>query len=374
MATKTPTEYYDSSAIDALDATYNIIYGQRSNGKTFRLCRKILDAYLDPDISLPSAYLRRLDEMIKPSNIASLFDPHIEYIKEKTNGKYNAIFYRSRAFYLCAYNEDGQKIRQDHRPFCRTYSINTAETTKGQDAGEIKYIVFDEFLTRSFYLQNEFILFQNVISSLIRSRSGVKLYLLANTVSKFCPYFAEMGLSRIKDQKQGTIDLYTMGKTSTKIAVEYCGTAAATEKVQEYYCFDNPELNMITKGVWEIALYRHIPAGIGEIFPEFEFYIVFDGQMLRGAIYIFQDAPLITISRRYKEIPNPDNTLIFSDELDDPPDPNPLHRAELAYPVTTAEEIIISLIQQKKTYFATNEDGEIFVNWLKYASKGGLTV
>ena len=374
MATKAPTEYYDSSAIDALDATYNIIYGQRSNGKTYRLCRKILDAYLDPDNSLPSAYLRRLDEMIKPSNISSLFDPHIEYIKEKTNGKYNAVFYRSHAFYLCAYNEDGQKIIQDHRPFCRTYSINTAETTKGQDAGEIKYIVFDEFLTRSFYLQNEFILFQNVISSLIRSRSGVKLYLLANTVSKFCPYFAEMGLSRIKDQKQGTIDLYTMGKTSTKIAVEYCGTAAATEKVQEYYCFDNPELNMITKGVWEIALYRHIPAGIGEIFPEFEFYIVFDGQMLRGAIYIFQDAPLITISRRYKEIPDPDNTLIFSDELDDPPDPNPLHRAELAYPVTTAEEIIISLIQQKKTYFATNEDGEIFVNWLKYASKGGLTV
>lgn len=374
MATKTPTEYYDSSAIDALDATYNLIYGQRSNGKTFRICRKILEAYLDPDKKLPSAYIRRLDEMIKPSNTQTLFNPHIEYIKEASNGKYNAVFYRSHAFYLCTYNEDGQKILQDHEPFCRTYAVNTAETTKGQDAGAVAYIVYDEFLTRSFYLQNEFVLFQNLLSSIIRNRTGVKIYMLANTVSKFCPYFAEMGLNRIKDQKQGTIDLYTMGKSNTKIAVEYCGVAAATAKVSEYYCFDNPELNMITSGVWEISLYRHIPAGIGEIFPEFEFYIVFDGQTLRGAIYIYNDYPLLTFSRRYKDIPDPENTLIFSDDLDDPPDPNTLHKAEIGYPTTTAEEIIISLIQQKKTYFATNEDGEIFVNWLKYASKGGLTV
>ena len=374
MATKTSTEYYDSTAIDALEATYNLIYGQRSNGKTFRICRKILDAYLDPDKKLPSAYIRRLDEMIKPSNIQTLFNPHIEYIKEASNGKYNAVFYRSHAFYLCTYNEDGQKILQDHEPFCRTYAVNTAETTKGQDAGAVAYIVYDEFLTRSFYLQNEFVLFQNLLSSIIRNRTGVKIYMLANTVSKFCPYFAEMGLNRIKDQKQGTIDLYTMGKSNTKIAVEYCGVAAATAKVSEYYCFDNPELNMITSGVWEISLYRHIPPGIGNIFPEFEFYIVFDGQTLRGAIYIYNDYPLLTFSRRYKDISDPENTLIFSDDLDDPPDPSTLHKAEIGYPTTTAEEIIISLIQQKKTYFATNEDGEIFVNWLKYASKGGLTV
>jgi len=374
LATKTPTEYYDSSSIDALDATYNLIYGQRSNGKTFRICRKILDAYLDPDKKLPSAYIRRLDEMIKPSNMQTLFNPHIEYIKEASNGKYNAVFYRSHAFYLCTYNEDGQKILQDHEPFCRTYAVNTAETTKGQDAGAVAYIVYDEFLTRSFYLQNEFVLFQNLLSSIIRNRTGVKIYMLANTVSKFCPYFSEMGLNRIKDQKQGTIDLYTMGKSNTKIAVEYCGVAAATAKVSEYYCFDNPELNMITSGVWEISLYRHIPSGIGNIFPEFEFYIVFDGQTLRGAIYIYNDYPLLTFSRRYKDISDPENTLIFSDDLDDPPDPNPLHKAEIGYPTTTAEEIIISLIRQKKTYFATNEDGETFVNWLKYASKGGLTV
>lgn len=363
-------QYYDISAIDELDAVYNLIYGQRSNGKTFAVCRKIIDAYLDED--LPSAYIRRLDEMIKPKNIQELFSPHLDYIIEKTNGKYNGILYRSNAFYLVLYAGD-TKMLQDKKPFCRTYAINTAETTKGQDAGEIKYIFFDEFMTRQFYLQNEFILFQNLLSSLIRSRDA-KIYMVGNTVSRYCPYFREMGLTRIKDQKQGTIDLYTMGATDTKIAVEYSATSAVSAKVSKYYCFDNPELDMISSGAWEIALYRHIPQGVGSQKPELQFYISFDGALLRGGLYVYKDAPLLTFSRRYKEIKDPDNCIIYSDNLDDPPDPNPLHQTNLAITTTRAHEVILSLIKQHKTYFADNEDGETFANYLKWATKGGLKV
>ena len=364
------SEYYSSKEIDALDATYNLIYGQRSNGKTYCICRKILDAYFNED--LPSAYIRRLDEMIKPKNIQELFSPHLDYIIEKTEGRYNAIFYRSNAFYLCTY-KDGEKIGQDKNPFCRTYSINTAETTKGQDAGRVKYVVFDEFITRQFYLNNEFILWQNILSSIIRNREA-KIYMLANTVSKYCPYFREMGLNRVKDQVQGTIDLYTMGKSETKIAVEYAEQAAATKNVEKYFCFDNPELEMITAGSWEIALYRHIPAGVGNLRPELSFYISFDGVTLRGGLYILNDAPLLTISRRYKEIKEPENQIIYSDSLDDPPDPNPLHQTDITATTTRAHEVILSLIRQHKTYFADNEDGETFSNWLKFASKGGVKV
>lgn len=365
------SQYYDISGIDALDAVYNLIYGKRSNGKTFAVCRKIIDAYLDED--LPSAYLRRLDEMIKPKNLSELFDPHIPYIIEKTEGKYNSILYRSNGFYLCCYDGD-IKISQDKKPFCRTYAINTAETTKGQDAGEVKYVFFDEFITRQFYLTNEFVLFQNLLSSIVRNRAGIKIYMVANTVSKYCPYFREMGLTRMKDQKQGTIDVYTMGASGTKIAVEYSDAAGGGENVSQYFCFDNPELDMITSGAWEIALYRHIPRGVGSLPPELQFFIVFDGQILRGGLYIFNDAPLLTFSRRYKEIKDPEDQIIYADNLDDPPDPNPLHNTNLAHTPTKAHELILSLIKQHKTYFADNEDGETFAAWLKWATKGGLKV
>lgn len=366
-------KWYDISAIDALDAVYNIIYGKRANGKTWRVCRKILDSYLDPEDPLPSVYIRRLDEMIKPKNIESLFDPHLDYISEKTDGKYNSVYYRNSAFYLCCY-KDGLKVEQDPKPFCRCYAINTAETTKGQDVGKIKYIFFDEFITRQFYLANEFILWQNLISSLVRRRDHVKIYMVANTVSKFCPYFREMGLTRIKDQKQGTIDLYTMGVNGTKIAVEYSDAPGGGDNVSKYFCFDNPELEMINTGSWEIALYRHIPAGVGSLKPELTFFIVFDGATLRAGLYILNDMPLLALSRRYKEIRDPEQQIIYSDNLDDPPDPNPLHQSDPACRPTRAHEVIISLIKQHKTYFATNEDGEIFSNWLKWATKGGLKV
>ena len=101
-----------------------------------------------------------------------------------------------------------------------TYAISTAETTKGTDPGEVAMILFDEFITRQFYIANEFIKFQNLLSSIIRDRPNVQIYMLANTVSKHCPYFRDMGLYRISQQEQGTIDVYTMGKSGTKIAVE----------------------------------------------------------------------------------------------------------------------------------------------------------
>ena len=70
-------------------ATYNIVYGQRGNGKTYGVCAKIVNEYLDT--GTPSAYIRRLDEMIKPANIQLLFDPHLDLIKKRTNGEYNCM-------------------------------------------------------------------------------------------------------------------------------------------------------------------------------------------------------------------------------------------------------------------------------------------
>lgn len=351
-------------------ATYNIIYGQRGNGKTYGVCKKIIDEYLNT--GTPSAYIRRLDEMIKPANIQLLFDPHLDLIKKCTNGEYNCIIYRQHGFYLAFRDpETNLKLTQDPNPFCRTYSINTAETTKGQDAGPVKYIVFDEFITRSFYLTNEFILYQNLLSSIIRNRDGITIFMLANTVNKYCPYFREMGLTRIATQKPGTIDIYKVGKTKTKIAVEYCDKAAATAKINHYFAFDNPELSMITAGAWEMSLYRHPPKGTATASAEFEFFVIFDTNVIRGAIYLHNDNPIIIFSPKTTEIKDYDNQLIYGDKIDST---NPLHQTNLMYNETRAHQLIINLLKQHKTYFASNDVGEIVANWLKWATKGALTV
>ena len=361
-------DYYSYHNIDKLNATYNLIIGQRSNGKTYGWCRKAIDAYIDD--GLPSAYIRRLDEQIRPTNISNLFNPHAEYINERTNGKYNAVVYRLHAYYFARYEKTvsggEKKVAQDKKPFCRTYAISTAETTKGSDNGEIKYVCFDEFMTRVHYLTNEFVLFQNLLSSLIRTRSGVKIYMLANTVNKFCPYFSDMGLRNVSKQKQGTIDVYKMGKSNTTIAVEYCSQSDVSVPVSKYFAFDNPQLEMISSGAWEIALYRHAPDQISEARIVLSFFVLFDNQIVQGDVHMYKGFPVIMYHMKTTPVKNPDRSIMY---IQDSIDGNPLHQVDLRAAPTKAQALIVDLMKNQKAFYANNEVGEIINNWMKYSMK-----
>lgn len=128
-------KYYNIEPIDNTGAVYRMIIGQRSNGKTYSVCKHIIDNYIDKGER--AAYIRRYEEDITPKNIASLFAPHYKTIIEKTNGRYNSVFYRAKEFHLCYMDEDGKITEKDPTAFCISAAINTAEHTKGQDRGEV---------------------------------------------------------------------------------------------------------------------------------------------------------------------------------------------------------------------------------------------
>lgn len=359
------SQYYSYDEIMEIDAVYRIIIGMRANGKTYGWCEICLKAYFD--IGLPSAYVRRLDEMIKPKIIAGLFDPHIDYIIEKTDGEYNGIMYRGNAWYLIRREKNKQGameiVARDPQPFCRSYAISTAETTKGVDYGDVYSVCFDEFMTRAYYLQNEFILFQNLLSSIIRDRPHVNIFMLANTVTKYCPYFKDMGLYRITKQEQGTIDVYTVGKDGTKIAVEYCaGVEAVSKKVSKFFCFDNPQISMITTGGWEMALYRHAPENLSQYRIMISFFVQHADNVLQGDVHLYKGFPIIFFHAKTSEIKDPDKSIIYQE---DTTDGNPLHQKEVKTGFCRAQKIIFDLIRTQKTFYADNEIGEAVAAWLK---------
>jgi hypothetical protein len=106
-----------------------MIIGQRSNGKTYSVCRHIVENYFARGER--AAYIRRYEEDITPKNISSLFAPHYDLIKELSGGEYNSVFYRAKEFHLCYIDEDGAITKKDPTAFCVSASINTAEHTKG---------------------------------------------------------------------------------------------------------------------------------------------------------------------------------------------------------------------------------------------------
>ena len=324
------SKYYSFSKIDKTGATYRLVIGQRSNGKTYGACKKILDTYIKT--GKPSVYVRRMEEMIRPMNIEGLFNPHESYIEEQTEHKYNRIIYRQHKYYLARFDETDSgkfiKTAQDINPFCINYAISTVETTKGTDPGEIAYVLFDEFITRQFYLANEFIKFQNLLSSVIRDRPGVVIYMLANTVSKHCPYFRDMGLYRIASQE-------------------------------------------ITKGSWEIAMYRHAPANLKDHPIILTFFVVFDGKTVQGDIYMYKEYPLIFWHPKTTPIKKPEETIIY---MEDHEDANPLHQIDLRAGTTRAQKLIFDLCRQRKTFFSDNETGEVIAAWIKTAVASSVKV
>lgn len=351
--------FYDIGPIDETGATYRLIVGQRSNGKTYSACGHILDDYLDNGDR--GAYIRRWDEDIQPKNIASLFDPHISKIIEKTDGNYNSIFYRAKEFHLAYTNEEGKIERKDPIAFCVTASINTAEHTKGQDRGPIKTIIFDEFATRQAYLPNEFILFCNLLSSLIRNREDTIIYMLANTVNRYCPYFDEMGLSNAPKQTQGTIDLYTYKNKNLTVAMEYCDPVKATEKVSnKFFAFDNPQLEMIKTGQWELATYPHPPYKILDSYIRKYFYVEFGGELIKGEIIANSPDLFIFFHPQTKDIEINEKEVFYTSGFTT----SSLHCHYLKDCPTPLHKLIKDLVLKKAMCFSSNEVGEVIRNWL----------
>ena len=64
-------KYYSTAAIDKRDATYNVIFGERSNGKTYALLLKTLKAYAKNGAQM--AYVRRWKEDITGRRASQLF-------------------------------------------------------------------------------------------------------------------------------------------------------------------------------------------------------------------------------------------------------------------------------------------------------------
>ena len=168
---------------DFPDAQYYVIYGERSNGKTYDALSRGLRNYAKTGDQF--AYLRRWGEDIRTKNLSNLFSGHIEngFLKSTFGDEWNQIYYRSGKFYLERRDEDGN-ITRDETPCGYAFDLNGMEHYKSTSFPRVTSIIFDEFLSRNGYIPNEFVLFQNSLSTIIRQRDNVKIFMLGNTVNQ----------------------------------------------------------------------------------------------------------------------------------------------------------------------------------------------
>ena len=359
-------KYYSLNKINKKNATYNVIFGERSNGKTYATLKQVLENYFNDGSQF--AYIRRWSVDVQPKRMNNLFNAIIEdgYLEKLSGGKFTAIFYRTGRFYLCTYNDKGKPIYNEEDIIGYAFSLSENEHNKANSYPRITTIIFDEFLTNKIYLPDEFILFMNTVSTIVRQRTNVKIYMLGNTVNKFCPYFKEMGLTNILTMKQGTIDLYTYGETKLKVAVEYADSKKKFKKNNFYFAFNNPKLKMITGGAWELNIYPHAPVRWLPKNIIFTYFIDFNDSIYQCEIINKDDNVFTYIHEKTTPIKNPDKDIIYT--LDYNPKIN--YNINILKPLTDYQNKITWFFNHDRVYYQNNNVGDAINNYLKICKRG----
>ena len=244
----------------ATKADFMLVIGQRGNGKTFGVLKYFLEQYKKSGKRF--AYLRRWDEDIKAYRMEQLFAPFRNVIDE-VFGEEFTIEYKNHKFYLV--NGNGTKV--DTLGY--VLSVSSSAHTKSISYTNLGYILYDEFIrmTGEQELKDEMSRFDNTLSTLIRGdNNNVKVFMLANTVSKYSPFFLRFGID-INKIEQGSITVKEIPLETgevLKVALEYCEfNEEASKKISKY-----STNAMIKSGKWEIPDTDEIPTVPGSVIKE----------------------------------------------------------------------------------------------------------
>lgn len=365
---------------------YKICISERTDGKTYIFLEMIL--YLFIKYGHSGVIIRRWETDIKGETGKKLIKNLIgqnEIVQERTNGKYNnaveeisngrynSIIYQSRSYYLVRnyVDENGKQQREvNTEPFLDALALSQEEHNKGGGYENYKIILFDEFIARDSYMIDEFVSFMNTLSTIIRRRTDVVVFMCGNTINRYCPYFDEMGLKNVKNQKFGTIDTYiakledkeTHELLTCNIQIELVDYVTKEhKKSNKYFIFNNPKLQMITNGKWEMYIYPRKPEPFVPKDVVFKYFIIFDDETFMCEIVHTKTNDFTFIHPHTKKIDIKNDTLIF--DLNAPISPH--YRRKINKPYDDLGKAIANYYVRDKICYSSNAVGDTIHNYLE---------
>jgi hypothetical protein len=241
MSRKKSKSFYSSERIDRYDdaVKYRVIIGQRSNGKTYCIKKKIINM-LAQDKTAQFAYIRRLQSHVSYQRLNDLFNDISDYCIEMLG---DTISYTvNDGFYL---THDKERRRLGYK-----FSIEKSELDRGISFPNVRLIFLDEFMSIDGYFINEIDRFKSILSTIIRGRDDVQVYMVANTVNEISPYLDWLKIP-VKKLKKGQV-YYVEHRAGLKAVLEWCiDTEVIKENASKYFGTDDNGSEMILNGEWE---------------------------------------------------------------------------------------------------------------------------
>lgn len=262
--------HYNIDNIDKEDALFNIILGEKSNGKSYQVKhKKAVEHYLKTGKRF--ILIRRWREDISNLWIEQYF-ADVDVLK-LTNGKYNCITQYRKVLYLSNYNLETSKVTRGEK-IGYVVALSTEQHLSSGSFLDVDIIIFEEFFERGSYLPHEPDRFMIFYSTIDRKRGSTKVYCVGNSISKVCPYIKEWGLDKIfHDIKQGEIKTKIIKNedTDVKIAIEFCKASGGKSVTI------GNAASMIDKGTWQTFPQPKLPKSYNEYEILYRFGLCFKG-------------------------------------------------------------------------------------------------
>lgn len=368
-----PAIYYNPTTAPLAQAKYFDLLSDRSTGKTTNVMLLGLCMYWLYGTQIQ--YIRQLETHIMPKFTRSLFDVILQndYIRKLTDNTYNSITYKSRRWYMCKVI-DGEIVEQDDVACCFMCSIDKAMDLKSSyNAPFGDFIVYDEFIGK-YYTPNEFVHFCDLVKTIIRERHSPIIFMIANTIDKHSQYFNELEIyDDIQVMQQGDHKLITTQR-GTKVYFEIIGSSPQKKTKRSivnklFFGFNAPELAAITGDDWAVSNYQHIPEPLDDEQddrPDYDYiyrnlYIFHNSKYLRLDIVRHKTLGVVCYvhwaTRTYK-----DSYIMTCEDRYDP-----RYHYKLGSP--KIERLLKKLFATNRVYYATNDVGSFFTNYMKYIQK-----
>jgi hypothetical protein len=300
--------HYNIDNIDKKDANFNLIYGEKSNGKSYQVKhKKAVEHYLKTGRRF--ILLRRWREDISNLWIEQYF-ADVDVAK-LTNNKYNCISQYRKVLYFSIYDENTGKTQRIEK-IGYVMSLSTEQHMSSASFLDVDIIIFEEFMERGTYIPHEPDRLMIFYSTIDRKRGTTKIYMVGNSISRVCPYIKEWGLDNIfRNLKQGEIEVKEIQneENKVKIAIEYCKSSGG-----KTMAIGNAS-SMVDKGSWQTFPQPKLPKSYNEYNVLFRFGFQYKG--FRFLCDYLEDKVLhetiFFVYPHQKEFR--ENIFVFSDEI-----------------------------------------------------------
>lgn len=287
MATDKRTGWFTFKEILAKQADVNLVISGRSNGKSYSALKYVLQDYKKNGMRF--VYIRRWHDDVKMAKAQKLFLPLKEEIVKIFGVDYDVI-YQNSDFYLV--DPDGNKEIIGH-----IASLSDSHHLKSVSFVDIGTIIYDEFIRQSGekVLPDELGRWESILSTIIRFRTNIKIFCLANTVSKYAPLL-QYYMIPINTMEKGDIYVkeFPTEAGTLKVACEYAEVSEKIRKQTSKYILKS---KMVTEGEWELPEIDEIITAPGERATEKLLFSAYDPTMEVNVGVYFRNATWYTLEK-----------------------------------------------------------------------------